>query len=108
MDPLQPDKSEDFAKQTNTDDDPLSILEIFDRLVVGPVRLEAKRLIAPYRLVWDGREEVIDLIYSYEEKVCDPAEPESQNLASMIAVQIALNYGLFCRSLVLIWIQLIS
>ncbi len=100
MDPLQPDKSEDFAKQTNTGEDPLAILEIFDRLVVGPVRLEAKRLIAPYRLVWDGREEVIDLIYSYEEKVFDPAEPESQNLASMIAVQIALNYGLFCRSLV--------
>jgi creatinine amidohydrolase/Fe(II)-dependent formamide hydrolase-like protein len=96
----KPNKLKNFPKQSDSGDDPLVGLEIFDRLIVGPIKIEPKRLIAPYRLVWDGREESIDLIYSYEEQVFKPDEPESQNLASMIAVQIALNYGLFCRSLV--------
>ncbi|MHC4457399.1 MAG: creatininase family protein [Planctomycetota bacterium] len=96
----QPKNSKDFATQVDTGDNGFMSLEIFDRLVVGPLRLEPKRLIAPYRLVWDGREESIDLIYSYEERVFKQDEPESQNVASMIAVQVALNYGLFCRSLV--------
>ena len=55
---------------------------------------------APYRLFWNGREDRTELIYSYEETVFDPSEPESQNLADMIAAQVALNYGLFCRSIV--------
>jgi creatinine amidohydrolase/Fe(II)-dependent formamide hydrolase-like protein len=80
--------------------DPLSVLEVFDRLEIGPVKLEPKRLIAPYRLYWNGKEEKTELIYSYEERVFDPTEPESQNLADMIAAQVALNYGLFCRSIV--------
>ena len=86
--------------QGTSHDDPLAILEVFDRLEVGPVKLEPKRLVAPYRLVWDGKEEETKLIYSYEEKVFDPLEPESINLASMIAAQVALNYGLFCRKIV--------
>lgn len=80
--------------------DPLAILEVFDRLEVGPVKLEAKRLVSPYRLVWDGKEEQTELIYSYEENVFTPPEPEAENLAGMIAAQVALNYGLFCRSIV--------
>ena len=80
--------------------DPLSILAVFDRLEVGPVRLEPKRLIAPYRLYWDGKEDRTELIYNYEENVFYPDEAESQNLADMIAAQVALNYGLFCRSIV--------
>jgi creatinine amidohydrolase/Fe(II)-dependent formamide hydrolase-like protein len=87
-------------KQPDSAKDPLADLEIFDRLIVGPIKIESRRLIAPYRLVWGGREESIDLIYSYEESVFKPDEPESHNLASIIAVQLALNYGLFCRSLV--------
>jgi creatinine amidohydrolase/Fe(II)-dependent formamide hydrolase-like protein len=93
-------KSKYFPKQPDSGEDPLAGLEAFDHLIVGPIKIEPKRLIAPYRLAWDGREESIDLIYSYEERVFKPDEPESQNLASMIAVQVALNYGLFCRSLV--------
>ena len=81
-------------------EDPLAILEVFDCLEVGPVKLEAKRLIAPYRLEWDGKEEQTELIYTYEENVFDSSEPEARNLASMIAAQAALNYGLFCRSIV--------
>jgi creatinine amidohydrolase/Fe(II)-dependent formamide hydrolase-like protein/7-cyano-7-deazaguanine synthase in queuosine biosynthesis len=86
--------------QLKSDDDPFSILEVFDRLEIGPLTLERKRLIAPYRLFWNGKEDRTELIYSYEETVFDPAEPESRNLADMIAAQVALNYGLFCGSIV--------
>lgn len=81
-------------------DDPLAVLTVFDRLEVGPVKLEHKRLVAPYRLYWNGKTESTELIYSYEERVFEPAEPGSQNLADMIAAQAALNYGLFCGTLV--------
>ena len=81
------------------DDDRLSILGVFDRLEVGPVKLERKRLVAPYRLFYDGKVEQTELIYTYEEHVFDPERPESRNLADMIAAQVALNYGLFCREI---------
>ncbi|UCD78261.1 MAG: creatininase family protein, partial [Desulfobacterales bacterium] len=81
-------------------EDSLSALAVFDRLEVGPVKLESKRLTAPYHLYGNGQESSTELIYSYEENVFDPAEPESQNLADMIAAQAALNYGLFCRRLI--------
>ncbi|MGD2271970.1 MAG: creatininase family protein [Desulfobacterales bacterium] len=96
----KPNEPKQFPKQPDSEKDPLAALEVFDRLTVGPIKIEPKRLIAPYRLVWEGGEESIDLIYRYEERVFKPEEPESQNLASMMAVQVALNYGLFCRSLV--------
>jgi hypothetical protein len=88
------------SASTKTAHDLLSALQVFDRLEIGPVKLEPRRLMAPYRLFWNGREDRTDLIYSYEEKVFDPLEPESRNLADMIAAQVALNYGLFCRSIV--------
>jgi creatinine amidohydrolase/Fe(II)-dependent formamide hydrolase-like protein len=94
-------KEETQSKSSSAfEKDPLSILEIFDRLEVGPIKLEAKRLIAPYRLKWNGKEEQTELIYTYEEDVFDSSGPEAVNLASMIAAQVAINYGLFCRSMV--------
>jgi mycofactocin system creatininase family protein len=75
-------------------------LRVFDNLQVGPVQLEPRRLIAPYRLSWKGGRDQIRLIYRFEEEVFDPQDEESQNLASMMAAQVALNYGLFCRSIV--------
>lgn len=84
----------------NSPGDSLAGLNIFDRLEVGPVKLEPKRLIAPYRLFYNGKMEETELIYSYPEIVFDPAEPESNNLADMIAAQVALNYGLFCKAMV--------
>ena len=80
--------------------DSLSQLKVFDKLEVGPIQLDAKRLIAPYRLLINGEEKTTPLIYSYEEKVFDPSETESQNLAALIAAQAALNYGLFCQQIV--------
>ena len=80
--------------------DSLAVLKVFERLEIGPVKLEPRRLIAPYRLYYKGQIEQTELIYSYEEKVFDPAENESRNLADMIAAQVAINYGLFCDTLV--------
>jgi creatinine amidohydrolase/Fe(II)-dependent formamide hydrolase-like protein len=94
------DKIQNNDTLKNQVDDPVSILKVFERLEVGPVKLEPKRLIAPYRLFYNGKMEQTELIYSYEETVFDPTEPESQNLANMIAAQVALNYGLFCDAIV--------
>jgi creatinine amidohydrolase/Fe(II)-dependent formamide hydrolase-like protein len=80
--------------------DPLRVLMVFDRLEVGPVKLERRRLVAPYRLVRGDTVEQTDLIYTYEEAVFDPGSPASRNLAAMIAAQVALNYGLFCREII--------
>ncbi|RMG54386.1 MAG: creatininase family protein [Acidobacteria bacterium] len=67
---------------------------------VGPIRLERRRLIAPYTVKRQGEAETFDLIYRFEEDVFDPDEPASRNLASMMAAQVAVNYGLFCREIV--------
>jgi hypothetical protein len=75
-------------------------LKVFERLQVGPVALEPRRLIAPYRLVWKGGEDRTRLIYRFQEDVFDPQDEQSQNLASMMAAQVAINYGLFCRRIV--------
>jgi hypothetical protein len=78
----------------------LESLRVLDRLEVGPVKVEPRRLVAPYRVVAGDTETTTELIYRYEERVFAPDEPSSVNLASMIAAQLALNYGLFCSELV--------
>lgn len=82
-------------------ENPLALLQVIDRLEVGPVRVEHRRLVAPYRVFRGSSEDRIDLIYRYEEDVFDPEEEASRNLACMIAAQVAMNYGLFCGSIVL-------
>jgi hypothetical protein len=80
----------------------LRSLRAFDRLEIGPVRVQPRRLLCPYTVVGApgaGRSETFHLIYRYEEPVFRPGEPASVALASMIAAQVALNYGLFCRTL---------
>jgi len=81
----------------NQKTDLFNTLLVFDRLEVGPVKLERRRLVAPYRLYRGETVEQTELIYTYEEAVFDAKSPESKNLAAMIAAQVALNYGLFCR-----------
>jgi len=83
-----------------TQSGPLAPLLIWDRLEVGPVRVEPRRLIAPYTVVRAGSRETMDLIYSYEEDVFAPGEAADANLAAMITAQVALNYGLFASELV--------
>jgi len=81
------------------EDDPLRILQVFERLEVGPVTLSPRKLTAPYRLIGPEGERSIDLIYRYEEDVFED-DLTGQNLAGMVAAQVALNYGLFCRTMV--------
>jgi creatinine amidohydrolase/Fe(II)-dependent formamide hydrolase-like protein len=83
----------------NQQENPLKKLMVIDRLEVGPVRIEKNRLVAPYRVLQNGEVETMDLIYRFEEDVFEPEDLDSQNLAEMIAAQVALNYGLFCKEI---------
>jgi len=97
---MKPDLMDNPWNNSQTkDNDMLKTLQVFDCLEVGPVLLEKRRLIAPYRLMWNGREETTNLIYRFEEDVFEPSDYRSQNMASMMAAQVALNYGLFCKTL---------
>ena len=93
-----------MANASSKDDrkaaDSLNGLLVISRLDVGPYRVEPNRVTAPYRVTKNGQEDAIDLIYRFEEEVFDPEDPASQNLAGMLAAQVALNYGLFCEKIV--------
>ena len=56
---------------------------------------------APYRVTRQGETHETELIYKFEEDVFHPEVPAAQNLADMMAVQVALNYGLSVRRLFL-------
>ncbi len=73
---------------------------VWDRLEIGPVIIESKRLKMPYRIIQGDKEDQIELIYTYEEKVFDRHDPVCMNLASIIGAQLALNYGLFCHRMI--------
>lgn len=77
----------------------LNDLMVIDKLAIGPVRVERKRIVAPYQIWQNGLTFTVDLIYRFEENVFNPHEMESINLASMIAAQVAINYGLFCKEI---------
>jgi len=89
-----------WVSGTDPEDDPLSILEVFDVLEIGPVKLESRKLTMPYRLKYEGGEDSTELVYSYEEDVFDPIDDSLQNLASMVGAQVAINYGLFCKEII--------
>ena len=80
---------------------PLDVLRAFDRLEVGPVRLETRRLRATYTVHVGAEQRSSELVYRYEEDVFTPDDPGCENLGAMIAAQVALNYGLFCDEIVL-------
>ena len=80
--------------------DPLDILKVIPLLEVGPVRLETKRLIAPYKVTNKNETDSFELIYKYEEQVFSPDDPAAVNLAGVIAAQVAINYGLFCEKII--------
>lgn len=82
-------------------EDSLARLQLIDRLEVGPVTVEPTRLRAPYRVTIGGETDSTELSYVYEEPVFEAGDSAAVNLASIIAAQVALNYGLFCREIVL-------
>ena len=75
---------------------------VLQTLRVDRLELSRKRVQARYTAVReDGSEASTDLIYSYEADLFNPEDPADRNLASMMLAQVALNYGLFCREIVL-------
>lgn len=78
----------------------ISSLIFFDTLKVTNLTVEPDRVKATYELTPKGGEVVrCELIYTYADKVFDDS-PASLNLASLMLIQVAFNYGLFCRHLV--------
>ncbi len=76
-------------------------LLVIDRLEVDPPKVEPERVTATYRVTVGGETHSTDYEYHYNETVFDPADPADRNLAAMMMAQPALNYGLFCREIVL-------
>jgi creatinine amidohydrolase/Fe(II)-dependent formamide hydrolase-like protein len=88
------------AATKNAEINPLSHFQVIDKLEVGPVQLQKNRLTACYNLFIAGKSHPLELAYKYEEEVFDPDDINARNLADMIAAQVALNYGLFCKTIV--------
>ncbi len=86
----------------NKEQDALQRLKVIDRLEIGPVHLEKRRLICPYKVIQKNKTACYSLIYRYQEDVFTPHEYASAHLADMIAAQVAMNYGLFCNEMVFI------
>jgi creatinine amidohydrolase/Fe(II)-dependent formamide hydrolase-like protein len=87
-------------RRTDRGRDALSALRVIDSLEIGPVRVEKKKLSCPYVVDQNGHRDKTDLIFSYDEEVFDPLQSSDQNLAAMVAAQVALNYGLFCDRII--------
>jgi len=94
--------TEPRANPADSRHDPLRVLECIDRLTVGPVKLEPLRLVMPYVVEQGGQRTERELTYRYERDVFDPSSIADRNLASLVGVQVALNYGLFCREMVFV------
>ena len=92
--------TENRVEQATSDADPLALLEVVDRLEIGPVQLEPDRLTMPYKVVQGGSVSTAELDYRYEEDVFDPEDDRDRGLAGLIGAQVALNYGLFCDQIV--------
>ncbi|GAA4822511.1 hypothetical protein [Algivirga pacifica] len=74
---------------------------VFDRLTVHQLVVEPKRVKATYTLrMPEGAEVSTELIYSYDQVFFDKKSYKDVNLASMMAAQVAINYGLFCKEIV--------
>ena len=79
----------------------LKDLVVFDALLVHQLEVEPRRVRAAYTLTFpDGSQSERELIYSYGAAYFDAKDARDVNLASMMVVQVALNYGLFCKKLI--------
>lgn len=75
-------------------------LVVFNELKVHQLIIEPKRVKATYTIVKSDGEEVSNkLIYSYKDTYFDKSSAEAANLASMMVAQVALNYGLFFKTI---------
>ena len=75
---------------------------VLKRLTVHNICIEPKKVKASYSVEKrSGESDSFELMYSYENAYFDKGDPTDINLASMMLVQVALNYGLFFESIVL-------
>ncbi|WP_445381288.1 hypothetical protein [Robiginitalea sp. IMCC43444] len=80
----------------------LSDFLVIDQLRVHQIEVKPGQIKADYTVKQAGRpEEHCEHIFSYKKPFFDPRKPEDINLACMALCQVALNYGLFCREIVL-------
>ena len=80
----------------------LSDFLVIDELRVHQVEMKPGQIKADYTVRQNGRpEQHFEHIFSYKKPFFDPRKPEDINLACMALCQVALNYGLFCREIVL-------
>jgi len=81
-------------------EDALRILQVLQKLEVGPVQVKRRQIQCPYTVTKKGGVSTFNLTYRFEEDVFDPSDPMSINLASLITAQVAINYGLFCDDII--------
>jgi creatinine amidohydrolase/Fe(II)-dependent formamide hydrolase-like protein len=91
---------ENRLKKENVIISGIESLKVIDELRVGPVVVEKRRLVAPYTVVRGRKKDTTNFSYKFDEDVFEPGNAVDQNLANMMAAQVALNYGLFCRRIV--------
>jgi len=73
---------------------------VIDSLQIGPVEITPVSVRTPYRVTVDGQLHETTFAYRFNEPVFDPKRSDDRNLAAMMAVQPALNYGLFCKEII--------
>ncbi len=76
-------------------------LAVWERLEVGPAVVEKNRVRTRYAIVTADETHERELTYRWKDDVLDPSRLEDPQLATLIGAQVALNYGLFCKELVI-------
>lgn len=75
-------------------------LVVFNKLSVRNIQIESSKVKAEYFIEKkDGSSASNHLIYSYDSKIFNKNNPADINLASIMLVQVAINYGLFCETI---------
>ncbi len=73
---------------------------VIKKLSVNNIRIEKKNVKASYVVEkFSGESDAYDLTYTYEKDYFDKKNHNDINLASMMLAQVALNYGLFCKTI---------
>lgn len=88
------------SKKSSSAGASLDPLKVISSLEIGPVKIEPRKLIAPYKVKKENTSATTEFICSYDEDVFDPGNPVSINLAQVMAAQVALNYGLFAHEII--------
>ena len=75
---------------------------VLKSLRIHRLEIKPKRVSATYEITrQDGSTAATLLFYTYNHGLFDAKNPADRNLAAMMVAQVALNYGLFCETLIL-------